>query len=147
MILGTMIGLGLAACAAGGPQALLDTDKTTMRAAIDSFTVYVVQHRDSMASALYAENATLMPPNQAMVQGRTAIRAWIKNFPPLKQFVASPIEINGRGDLAYVRGTFQMLFENGATDRGKYLEIRRREKDGRWLAIADIFNSDLPVKP
>ena len=139
--------LAVACGSSGGPNAILDTDKSAMRAATDSFTVYVVQRRDSMASLIYADNATFMPPNQAWVQGRPAIRTWIKNFPPLKQFVVSPVEINGRGDLAYLRGTFQVLFENGATDRGKFLEVRRKEKDGRWLIVADIFNSDLPVSP
>jgi ketosteroid isomerase-like protein len=30
-------------------------------------------------------------------------------------------------------------------DHGKFLEIRRRQADGRWLVAADIFNSDQPV--
>ena len=135
----------IAACSAAGSKALLDTDKSAMRAATDSFTVYVVQHRDSMAASIYADNATFMPPNQPMVQGRAAIRAWMKTAQPLKSFVVSPIDINGRGDLAYVRGTFQLLFESGAQDRGKFLEIRQRQQDGRWLIVADIFNSDLPA--
>ena len=135
----------IAACSAAGSKALLDTDKSSMRAATDSFTVYVVQHRDSMAASIYADNATLMPPNQPMVQGRAAIRAWMKSAQPLKSFVISPIDINGRGDLAYVRGTFQLLFESGSQDRGKFLEIRQRQQDGRWLIVADIFNSDLPA--
>ena len=145
-ILGGLLAAGLVGCAAGGSADILDTDKSAMRATTDSFTVYVVQHRDSMAASLFAENANFMPPNQTMVQGRAAIRTWMKNFPPLSKFIASPIEISGRGDLAYIRGTYQLLFENGATDRGKYLEIRRREKNGRWFTTADIFNSDLPTK-
>jgi ketosteroid isomerase-like protein len=143
MLGGVMVWM-IAACSAASSKALLDTDKSSMRAATDSLTVYVVQHRDSMAASSYADNATFMPPNQPMVQGRAAIRAWMKSAQPLKSFVISPIDINGRGDLAYVRGTFQLLFENGAQDRGKFLEVRQRQKDGRWLIVADIFNSDLP---
>jgi ketosteroid isomerase-like protein len=143
-----VLGLGALACgSAGGPQVLLDTDKSEMRASLDSFTAYVVMHRDSQAAAMYVENATLMPPNQMMVQGRAAIRTFIKQQPPLSHFIASVIEINGHGDLAYVRGTYQAVQESGATDHGKFLEIRRRETDGRWLITADIFNSDLPAVP
>src|SRR2546428_717675 len=80
------------------------------RASLDSFTVYVVQHRDSTAAAMYAENATFMPPNQGMVQGRAAILAWMKTVPPMSHFTASAIDINGRGDLAYVRGTYQVVY-------------------------------------
>jgi ketosteroid isomerase-like protein len=128
---------------------LLDTDKTAMRAATDSFTVYVVQGRDSVAAALYAENATLLPPNHGIVQGRAAIRAYIDSFPPLTRFTAAPIEIDGRGELAYLRGTYQMTFaptgnQPERQDRGKFVEIRRKQADGTWLIVVDIFNSDLP---
>ena len=56
-------------------------------------------------------------------------------------------EIEGRGDLAYVRGTYTMtLHPDGAPepveDAGKYLEIRRKQSDGSWLYVADMFNSD-----
>ncbi len=30
-------------------------------------------------------------------------------------------------------------------DRGKYVEIRRKQADGAWLIAVDIFNSDLPI--
>src|SRR6266567_6362003 len=97
-VMGCTLVLGALACgSAGGPQTFMDTDKTTMRASLDSFTAYVVTHRDSMAAAMYAENATFMPPNQSMVQGRAAIRAWIKTVPPMRHFTASAIEINGCG--------------------------------------------------
>ena len=144
-VLGGMLGLVALACGSAGPQVFLDTDKTTIRASLDSFTAYVVTHRDSMAAAMYAENATFMPPNQGMVQGRAAIRDWIKTVPAISQFTAAAIVINGRGDLAYVRGTYQVAYLAGTTDHGKFLEVRRGDKDGRWLIIADIFNSDLPA--
>ena len=145
-LIGSVLTLAALACGpVADPRPILDTDKTTMRASLDSFTAYVVMHRDSLAAAMYAENATFMPPNQSMVQGRAAIRAWIKQLPPLSHFTASAIAINGRGELGYIRGTYQTLYVTGASEHGKFLEVRRREKDGRWLIIADIFNSDLPV--
>src|SRR5712691_2462891 len=120
MLIG-MLGLVAFACGSSGPQAFLDTDKTAIRASIDSFTVYVVQHRDSMAAAMYAENATFMPPNQPMVRGRTAIREWMKAFPAISHFTGSPIEIDGREDLAYVQGTYQLSYLAGRTDHGKFV--------------------------
>ncbi len=149
-LIGCLVGLvgGVLACRVV-PSPLLDTDKTAMRAATDSFTVYVVQGRDSAAAAIYAENATLMPPNHGIVQGRAAIRAYLDSFPPLTRFTAAPIEIDGRGDLAYLRGTYQMTFaptgnQPAPQDRGKFVEIRRKQTDGKWLIVVDIFNSDLP---
>src|SRR3989454_1463067 len=99
-VLGGMLGLVALACGSAGPQVFLDTDKTTIRASLDSFTAYVVTHRDSMAAAMYAENATFMPPNQPMVRGRTAIREWMKAFPAISHFTGSPLGLNGRRILA-----------------------------------------------
>jgi len=145
-MLGGFLGVVALACNASPvSQTLMDSERTLMRATTDSFTAYVVMHRDSLAAELYAENATLMPPNHAPVKGRAAIRTFIKAFPPLQRFTVSPIEIEGRGDLAYVRGSYQMTFETGATDFGKFLEIRRHQADGRWLTSLDIFNSDMPA--
>src|SRR3989442_4791239 len=73
-----------------------------------------------------------------------AILSWMKTVPPMSHFTASAIDINGRGDLAYVRGTYQVVYLAGATDHGKFLEVRRGGKDGRWVIIAHIFYSDLP---
>ena len=144
-IVAGVLGCLAVGCGSPGPVAFLDTDKTAIRASIDSFTVYVVQRRDSMAAAVYAENAMFMPPNQPMVQGRTAIRAWMKTYPPISHFTGSPIEIDGREDLAYVRGTYQLSYVAGGTDHGKFVQVRRRDNNRRWLIVADIFNSDSPT--
>jgi ketosteroid isomerase-like protein len=146
--LGVLIAAAIVGCQSVQPP-LLDTDKTGMRAVTDSFTAYVLTHRDSAAAALYDEDAHLMPPNHGIVKGRAAIRAYIAEFPPLTRFTATNIEIDGRGDLAYLRGTYQMTFaatggRPAVDDRGKFLEIRRRQTDGKWLIVADIFNSDVP---
>ena len=40
-----------------------------------------------------------------------------------------------------------MQLPGGVTlpDSGKFLEIRRRQADGRWLIPRDIGNSDIPL--
>ena len=91
-----------------------------------------------------------MPPNQPMVQGSEAILAWMEAFPPLTEFDLIAVEIDGYGDLAYVRGTGTMtMTPEGAPepikDTVKFIEIRRKQDDGSWLIAIDIFNSDLPL--
>lgn len=140
----------LAACKLAPPP-LAEADKASMRAVTDSFTAFVVAHRDSAAAAFYEEHALLMPPNQGIVEGRAAIRAFIAGFPPLSAFTARAIDIDGRGDLAYLRGTYQMTFATmggrpALEDHGKFVEIRRRQPNGKWLVAVDIFNSDVPAK-
>jgi ketosteroid isomerase-like protein len=83
------------------------------------------------------------------VRGRAAFENWIATFPRVSRFTLKNEEIDGRADVAYVRGTYTMtIHPEGAPgpveDVGKYLEIRKRQPDGSWLLAADIFNSDKP---
>lgn len=59
----------------------------------------------------------------------------------------TPLETVVTGDLAYQRGTFVV----NATPRaggdatrttGNFLRIYRRQADGRWFMVRDMFNSD-----
>jgi ketosteroid isomerase-like protein len=147
----TVLGL-IAVCAACkvAPPDLSDADRASIRAATDSFVANVRARRDSANVMLYTEQGSVLPPNGAIAEGRAAIRAWIAAFPPTSDFLLTPIDIVGRGDLAYVRGTytFKIVGPDGhpiSEDRGKYVEIRRKQPDGKWLIAVDIFNSDLPA--
>jgi uncharacterized protein (TIGR02246 family) len=101
-------------------------------------------------AALYTEDAVWMPPNQPIIRGRAAIQAWNEASPTYTEFNLTVEEIDGRGDLAYVLGTYSSTIAlEGAPepiqDTGKYIEIRRKQEDGSWLIAVDIFNSDLPL--
>jgi ketosteroid isomerase-like protein len=132
------------------PPAVSDADKATIRALGDSFVVFFHTNRDSAIAALYTENAVMMPPNHGPVEGRAAIRAFFEAYPALPDFAGTPLEVEGRGDLAYVRGTYAFSVPAGGgqpamSDHGKFVEIRRRQPDGKWLVSVDIFNSDVPL--
>ncbi len=147
-IVGCLIVL-LGACRVA-PPSLSDADKAAIHAVTDSFVANAKVRRDSAVALLFTENGSFMPPNGPIVEGRAAIRAWLENFPPMSEFTATDVELDGRGDLAYVRGTYELTIAGasgrpGAPDRGKYLEILRRQPDGTWLIVVDIFNSDLAV--
>lgn len=32
------------------------------------------------------------------------------------------------------------------TDRGKFLEVWKRQADGHWKTVADVYNSDLRLR-
>ena len=113
----------------------------------DEFRRHLLARNFTALADLYAEDAVLMPPHQQAVQGRTAIREWLAAFPLVESFASDARAIEGRADLAYVRGTYTMRFRapGGAgsiEDKGKYLEIRKKEMDGAWRIAVDIFNSD-----
>jgi len=129
------------------PAALGDADRTALRAANDSF-VQRVRRADWPALAkLYAETAVLMPPGEHAVSGQAKILAWMKAFPPITLFDLRVVSVEGEGDLAYLTGKYFMtVAPPGAkplADTGKYLEVHRRQPDGSWPMVADMFNSDL----
>jgi uncharacterized protein (TIGR02246 family) len=100
----------------------------------------------------YADDAVLMPPNAPVAAGAAIRDFW-------KSMIASPgfaggwkvtkAEVARSGDLAYLTGTYEMT-ENDASgkpvnDRGKYVEVWKKQADGKWKVVADMFNSDLPL--
>lgn len=95
---------------------------------------------------LYTDDAVFMPPGHPAVRGRTDLKAWVENFPKVTKFDLRIEEVEGVGNLCYVRGTFSMSMrpESGppVDDFGKYVEVRKKQPDGNWLIAVDIFNSD-----
>jgi ketosteroid isomerase-like protein len=105
----------------------------------------------ALVKAFYAADAALMPPNHPLVTGRTAIQGFLQG---LIDGGLTSVKLETRvtasaGDLAYGRGRYTLsLSPAGATpveDVGKYVVVYRRQADGTWRAVADIFNSDHPA--
>jgi len=100
-------------------------------------------------AATYTEDAMLLPPNQPAVVGREAIREWFAAFPPLASMEIVDEEAGGCCDVAYVRGTYRLTIAppgaDAIHDTGKYIEIRRKQADGAWLKLRDMFSSDEPA--
>jgi ketosteroid isomerase-like protein len=52
------------------------------------------------------------------------------------------------GDLAYTSGVYQSKLKGasgkGSVDKGKYLTVWKKQADGSWKVLFDIFNTDLP---
>ena len=79
-----------------------------------------------------------------------ALQAFLEPFPRFTQAEATIVQIDGRGDLAFVRGTHSETYIVEGTPEpiheiGKYVEIWRKQPDGQWLIAVNIWNSDLPL--
>ncbi|HEV7395680.1 MAG TPA: DUF4440 domain-containing protein [Pyrinomonadaceae bacterium] len=96
-------------------------------------------------------DASVMAPNAPAANGREAITEMFKGFFAIQEFKiswhATGAEMAGSGELGYSTGAYEMSFKVGGkmiTDHGKYVTLWRKQKDGSWKVIRDIFNSDLP---
>jgi len=146
-----LIVLSLAACQPAPPPVpatLSEADKAGIEETTRAFGKAFEAKDWAGVAATYTEDAILLPPNAPAVKGRAAIQEFLAAFPPASNFQISTIEVDGRGDLAYVYGTFSMtITAEGAEpveESGKYLEIRKKQADGSWLLHRDMFSSNAP---
>jgi uncharacterized protein (TIGR02246 family) len=123
---------------------LSESDVRTISAATDTFAKAVLSRDWKMVAGLYVDNAVLYPPGETAVKGRTGIEACLAGLPPMTDFKLRNTRVEGRDDLAYIQGTYTMT--EAATDGSKpeqasgyFLEIRRRQPDGRWLIAVHML--------
>ena len=102
-------------------------------------------------ASLYANDAVLMPPNEAAVTGKQAIESWFQNtFDQFTtEFTVASEELEVVGDWAFDWGAYMTALTPRAggeptEDRGKYIVILRKQVDGSWRIVRDIWNSDNP---
>lgn len=107
-------------------------------------------HADVVAE-LYHEDAIEIPPDEPPVEGRSAIQARLEeDFAPLTDITITPVETEGRADLAFSRGTYSVTvmaegMEEPATETGDWIAIMRQDADGTWRFARLIWNRDQPA--
>ena len=103
---------------------------------------------EALVNAFYAEDAEVLPPHAPLLSGREAILAFWKGglLAAGAQVSLDTRRIEESGDLAYGSGVYTLTMPapggGTTTDKGKYVVVYRRQANGEWRAVADIFNSD-----
>ena len=104
---------------------------------------------DAVAS-YYADDAIAYPPGEPMAVGRAAAKkVWAAYFadPTFSiSWTTVHAEVSKSGDFGYTTGTYQDSFKGSdgksVTEKGKYVCAWKKDKDGKWKAIHDIWNTD-----
>jgi uncharacterized protein (TIGR02246 family) len=145
-------GLALSACQQKPekPGRLTDADRETIRSDVANFDKAMLAADWPAVVSIYTEDALLLPPNSPEVRGRAAIQKFFEGSPKVSAFKQNVTEIEGYGDLAYPRGTYEMtMLPPGAKapiqDRGKVLTVWQKQADGSWRAARVMWNSDLAL--
>ena len=129
--------------APGAAEAIYRLDADFMKAAN-------ARNAAALVKAFYAPDAVLMPPNHGAVEGREKIAGFLQGLidSGLTSIKLDTTTVASAGDLAYGRGRYTLeLSPPGGTplqDVGKYIVVYRRQANGSWRAVSDIFNSDSP---
>jgi len=118
-------------------------------AAADSAWAAAANVRDLEASVdAMTEDGTMFPPDQAPVVGRAAIKQYMTaafSTPGFSvQWTTGEIRVASGGDLAYSfdRSRYTVPDSGGTirTIHAKGVTVWRREPDGKWRCVADIWN-------
>jgi ketosteroid isomerase-like protein len=95
-----------------------------------------------LTDLFYAEDAQLLAPGAPVIRGKAAIRDFWAGFLQIAGEVTLDSQhIEASGDLAYGVGQYDGEIA-GARQQGKYVVVYRRQADGAYKAIADIFNAN-----
>jgi ketosteroid isomerase-like protein len=103
------------------------------------------------ASLLYAEDASLLPPNEAIVTGRENIKKYWQGAldAGTTNVSVSTISTGSEGDLGYEIGHFELSYPGPdgkmIIEKGKYIELLKRTANEKWISLYGIWNSDPPL--
>ena len=132
------------------PKRDVAADRKAIKALGDQYVAAWNSNDAAALAATYADDAVMMNPNQASVEGKQAIRAAYEarfKESALKAAVTL-LETQVAGDWAYDRGnvTINVTPRSGKPmeESVKYVFIYKRQPDGSWKVYRDISNSNNP---
>jgi ketosteroid isomerase-like protein len=137
-----------AVCLAGdtkAEQALREADAAWSKAAESKDLDKTVSY--------YSDDATVLPPNAPAATTKEAIRKVWQDMLATPGFViswkATKVEVAKSGDLGFVSGTYEVTMNDASgkpvSEKGKYVEVWKKQADGKWKCGTDTWNSDLPA--
>ncbi len=147
-----LFGLNLACGPQPAPDTRAEDERVIRESEVEWSKVALAKDVDRFV-ANYAEDASAMAPNEPIATGKQAIRSTIGKMFALPglalSFQTAKVEVARSGDMAYTHGAYTMTMNDAKgkpmTDKGKYVTVYRKQADGSWKAVADMFNTDLPL--
>ena len=98
-----------------------------------------------LSEVFYAEDAVAIPPDHDLAHGREAIRSLFQAYADSGDvsFELGVVETHCEGDSGYLIGNYVFHDRTGgeqASAEGRTLEAYRREPDGSWKCVADMWH-------
>jgi uncharacterized protein (TIGR02246 family) len=126
-------------------------DEASLKKLDDEWSRAVGSRDVEKTVSYYSDDAVMMPPDIPTLTGKEPIRALWRSMLESPSFSggwqATKVEVARSGDLAYVSGNYEFKETDAGgrpiTDKGKYVEVWKKQADGNWKCVADMFNSDL----
>ena len=146
----TMIGLMVLLASAGAPAQKAGDTAAGVRAADAAWLkVFSAQDLDKSV-AFFDEQGSMLVPNIPIATGKKAVAKEIATSFAYGSVVwhLNKAGVSRSGDLGYTNGTYIFTVKDPtakpAIDRGKYLTVWKKQPDGSWKVLFDMFSSDQP---
>jgi uncharacterized protein (TIGR02246 family) len=144
--------LMVAGCSQSPPPAAPDTRAADAQAIHDLITTTSAAAASKNYEKFYSfydPDASVFMPDVPVMTGLPAIKDSLQaafadpNFGVDTQI--AKLEVSKAGDYGYAQGTFVQKATNPKTKKietqdGKWVTVFKKESDGSWKAVADIFN-------
>ena len=147
------LALILSSCGEKTPPDTRAADESAIRALDAQWSKTSAARDVDGAVSYYSDDASLLAPNAPIASDKQGIRAsWASLLTPDTSLTwqAEKVEVARSGDLAYVMGVYQMTSKDAhgkpTSDTGKFVEVWKKQADGKWKTTVDIFNSDVAVQ-
>lgn len=147
-----IVSLGfLAACA---PPIDVDAEAAALRATDEAWAAAASEGTDvDLVASFWSDDATIFPNDAPLVQGKAAIVEFVRASFELPGFHITwqpqDVIVAASGDLGTTTGAneFTLPGPDGGvvTIRGHYVTVWRKNADGEWKCIIDMFNSRAPA--
>lgn len=133
-------------------QAIAESPRDEIDAANVSFSAAFNAGDAATASAHYSEDAAILPPGSARIDGRTQIEAYWKGAieAGVTNVVLNVVEVVDAGDYAFEAGEASLSAPDtsGAVVSSaiKYIVVWKQEDGGDWKIYRDIWNENVLPK-
>ncbi|HEU5358961.1 MAG TPA: nuclear transport factor 2 family protein [Gemmatimonadales bacterium] len=148
-----LLTLSLSSACAVAPKVDPIAEMHAIRAQDSRFSAAAARLDVVGAAALYAPDATILPPGLPAVHGADAIRTMLAGLftAPGLSITLRPqrIDVAAAGDLATDQGEVEVgmnTAECPVIEVSKYLEVWRKV-DGEWKLMYDTWNANAPAVP
>jgi len=152
LILAGLLALAAIACA---PQVDVEAEKAAIELMLADWVEVANQGGEAGAdgyASFVTEDAVFLPPNEVRIDGREGVREMFLQFTMAEDFSidwkATSIEVAADGKLAYTNGVFELSLKDAAgnlvSEKGKFVDVFKKQADGSWKCSLGIWSSDLP---
>jgi ketosteroid isomerase-like protein len=145
-----VVALVVLAAGASAKTASSDAEAGIRRANSEVSANVHASNAQAIVDNYYAPDAVAMAPNLPAFHGRDAIRKfWVELFASgAIDLTLTSDNVTQSGNVAVEMGHYDLSITpaggQAIKDNGKYL-VMWKKTDGRWWAVEDIFNSDIPL--